>query len=474
MKSEYEINIGLEIHAELATKTKVFCSCKNEFGSLPNTNVCPVCIGLPGSLPVLNKQALIYAIKAGLALGCDISPISNFARKHYFYPDLPKAYQISQNDNPICIGGGITLANGKFVRFNHIHLEEDAGKLIHDELTDQTYIDYNRGGVPLIEHVTEVDISSADEAVEFLTKLRQTLIFAGVSECKMEQGQMRCDVNLSVRKKTDKWFGTKVEMKNLNSFRAVHNAIEYESNRQIETLEKGGKIIQETRKWDDIKGLSFPMRTKEDCKDYRYMPEPDIKTIKLTPMDIEAIRKSLPATPAERFAKYTKEYALPEYDANILISEKFISDYFDNCVKIYSSPKTISNWIMTDLLKIIKEHSENNLSSLIKEEDLCTILKLLEDKKINRNIAKDLLIKVIETKEKPISICEKENLISQIDNTKIFAFIDQVLAQKPDLANQYKSEPEKITNFIVGQVMKETKGKADATLVKEYVSKKLN
>lgn len=474
MKSEYEINIGLEIHAELATKTKVFCSCRNEFGSLPNTNVCPVCIGLPGSLPVLNKQALVYAIKAGLALGCDISPISNFARKHYFYPDLPKAYQISQNDNPICIGGGITLANGKFVRFNHIHLEEDAGKLIHDELTDQTYIDYNRGGVPLIEHVTEVDISSADEAVEFLTKLRQTLIFAGVSECRMEQGQMRCDVNLSVRKKTDKWFGTKVEMKNLNSFRAVHNAIEYESNRQIETLEKGGKIIQETRKWDDIKGLSFPMRTKEDCKDYRYMPEPDIKTIRLSPMDIETIRKSLPATPAERFAKYTKEYALPEYDANILISEKFISDYFDNCVKIYNSPKTISNWIMTDLLKIIKEHSENNLSSIISEEDLCTILKLLEDKKINRNIAKELLIKVIETKEKPISICEKENLISQIDNTKIFAFIDHVLTEKPDLAGQYQSEPDKITNFIVGQVMKETKGKADATLVKEYVSKKLN
>lgn len=474
MKSEYEINIGLEIHAELATKTKVFCSCRNEFGSLPNTNVCPVCIGLPGSLPVLNKQALVYAIKAGLALGCDISPISNFARKHYFYPDLPKAYQISQNDNPICIGGGITLANGKFVRFNHIHLEEDAGKLIHDELTDQTYIDYNRGGVPLIEHVTEVDISSADEAVEFLTKLRQTLIFAGVSECRMEQGQMRCDVNLSVRKKTDKWFGTKVEMKNLNSFRAVHNAIEYESNRQIETLEKGGKIIQETRKWDDIKGLSFPMRTKEDCKDYRYMPEPDIKTIKLSPMDIEAIRKTLPATPAERFAKYTKEYALPEYDANILISEKFISDYFDNCIKIYNSPKTISNWIMTDLLKIIKEHSENNLSSIISEEDLCTILKLLEDRKINRNIAKELFLKVIETKEKPLSICEKENLISQIDNTKIFAFIDQILNEKPDLAVQYKSEPDKITNFIVGQVMKETKGKADATKVKEYVSKKLN
>lgn len=473
MKSEYEINIGLEIHAELATKTKVFCSCPNCFGSEPNTNVCPACTGLPGSLPVLNKQALEFAIKAGLALGCDISPIITFDRKHYFYPDLPKAYQITQNENPVCIGGGIKLDNGKFVRFNHIHLEEDAGKLVHDELTDQTYIDYNRGGVPLIEHVTEVDLSSADEVVEFLTKLRQTLIFAGVSECRMEQGGMRCDVNLSVRKKTDKWFGTKVEMKNLNSFKAVHRAIEHESNRQIETLEKGGKLIQETRKWDDNKGMSFPMRTKEDCKDYRYMPEPDIKMIRLSPADIEKIRKTLPATPAERFEKYTKEYLLPEYDAKILISEKYISDYFDNCVKLYNSPKAISNWIMTDLLKIDKEHTENNLSSIIKEEYLCTILKLLDEKKITRNISKNLLLEVIETKTSPLEIAKKENLIETIDANQIYALVDGILAGKTDLKDQYKVEPDKITNFIVGQVMKQTKGKADASLIKAYIAKKL-
>ncbi len=474
MKSEYEINIGLEIHAELKTKTKVFCSCKNEFGNTPNSNVCPVCIGLPGSLPVLNKEALVGAIKAGLSLGSDISPKINFDRKHYFYPDLPKAYQISQNENPVCIGGGITLSNGKFIRFNHIHLEEDAGKLVHDELTDQTYIDYNRGGVPLIEHVTEVDLSSAEEAVEFLTKLRQTLIFAGVSDCRMEQGGMRCDVNLSVKKKTDKWFGTKVEMKNLNSFKSVHRAIEYEANRQIETLEKGGKIIQETRKWDDVKGLSFAMRTKEESKDYRYMPEPDIISVLVSGDEIQKIKDSLPETPSKRFEKYTKEFGLPEYDANILISEKFISDYFENCYKLYKQPKTISNWIMTDLLKLLKEATYKTLNDIISEPYLCAIIKLLDEKKISRNVSKELLLKVIETKENPLAIAEREKLIEVIDSSAIYNIVDAVLNEKPDLADQYKAEPDKITNFIVGAVMKQTKGKADASLVKDYVAKKLS
>ncbi len=473
MKSDYEINIGLEIHAELKTATKVFCGCKNSFGDAPNTNVCPVCIGLPGALPVINKQAVILAIKAGLALGCKIAPIITFDRKHYFYPDLSKAYQISQNEYPICIGGGITLDSGKFVRFNHIHLEEDAGKLIHDPLTDQSYIDYNRGGVPLIEHVTEVDLSSAEEAVEFLTKLRQTLIFAGAADCRMEQGGMRCDVNLSVKKKGSPWFGTKVEMKNLNSFKAVHRAIEYESNRQIEELEKGGKIVQETRRWDDTKGMTFSMRQKEESKDYRYMPEPDTLSISLTLEDVAKIRDSLPMTPAERLKKYTEEYALPEYDANILISEKFISDYFDNCVKLYNVPKTLSNWIMTDLLKILKDGAYQTLNDIISEEYLCTIIKLLDDKKISRPVAKDLFVKVIETKQNPMDIAKKENLIETITPETIMSIVDGILAEKPDLASQYKVEPDKITNFVVGGVMKQTRGKADATFVKEYVAKKL-
>ena len=471
MKSDYQINIGLEIHAELKTATKVFCSCKNSFGDAPNTNVCPTCIGLPGTLPAVNKQAVVYAIKAGLALGSRISPHLLFDRKHYYYPDLPKAYQISQDKLPLCIGGGIKLDSGKFVRFNHIHLEEDAGKLIHDPLTDQTFIDYNRGGVPLLEHVTEVDLSSADETVEFLTKLRQTLIFADVANCRMEQAGMRCDVNISVRKNDATELGTKVEMKNLNSFRSVHSAINYEANRQIETLEAGGTIVQETRKWDEQKGVTLPMRKKEESKDYRYMPEPDFISINISPKDIEEIKNSLPLTPAERYEKYITEYELPEYDAKILISEKFISDYFENCVKLYNAPKTFSNWIMTDLLKILKEASFSSLAEIISEEFLCIIIKLLDDRKISRNVAKELLAKTIASKENPMEIANREHLIETITNETIIGIIDGVLAEKPNLKDQYKVEPDKITNFIVGAVMKQTKGKADATFVKDYVSK---
>ncbi len=473
MRDDYEINIGLEIHAELKTETKVFCSCKNSFGDNPNTNVCPVCIGLPGVLPVLNKQAVIFAIRAGLALGSQISPTVFFDRKHYFYPDLPKAYQISQNVTPICIGGGIKLDSGKFVRFNHIHLEEDAGKLVHDAFTDETYIDYNRGGVPLIEHVTEIDLSSADEAVEFLTKLRETLIFADVANCKMEQAGMRCDVNISVRKKGSTTYGTKVEMKNLNSFRAVHSAIEYEADRQIKAVEAGERIVQETRKWDDAKGMTFAMRSKEESKDYRYMPEPDIVTLKISPAEVEEIRKNLPATPAERYEKYTGEYGLSDYDTKILISEKFISDYFDECVKIYNSPKAVSNWIATDLLKLLKDQSFSTLSEIIPADDLCTIIKLVDEKKITRNISKELFEKVITTKKHAIDIANAENMIETISENTITDIVDSVLAEKPELKAQYVSEPDKITNFIVGQVMKQTKGKADATYVKTYVSSKM-
>jgi len=440
----------------------------------PNTSVCPICIGMPGALPVLNSKVIELAVKVGLALNSKLSLNSKFDRKHYFYPDLPKAYQISQNERPVCIGGGITLDSGKFVRFNHIHLEEDAGKLIHDPLTDQTYIDYNRGGVPLIEHVTEVDLSSADEAVEFLTKLRQTLIFADVANCKMEQGGMRCDVNLSVRKKGTPWFGTKVEMKNLNSFKAVHRAIEFEANRQITELENGGKIIQETRRWDDTKGISYAMRTKEESKDYRYMPEPDSLPLTLTLEDVDKIRRELPKTPAERFELYTTTFGLPEYDSKILISEKFISDYFENCVKIYNQPKALANWIMTDLLKLLKDANYSLLSEIISEQHLCEIIKLLDEKKISRPVSKDLLLKVIETKTPPMEIAKKENLIETITADTITSIVDTIIAEKPDLKEQYKVEPDKITNFIVGGVMKQTKGKADATFVKEYVAKKFN
>ncbi len=474
MNKDYEINIGLEIHAELKTKTKIFCSCKNSFGDAPNTNVCPICVGFPGTLPALNHEAVVLAIRAGFALGSRISPHLLFDRKHYFYPDLPKAYQISQDKLPICIGGGIKLDSGKFVRFNHIHLEEDAGKLVHNSATDETYIDYNRGGVPLIEQVTEIDLSSADETVEFLNKLRQTLIFADVANCKMEQAGMRCDVNISVRKKGSSEYGTKVEMKNLNSFRSVHSAIEYESKRQIETIENGGTIVQETRKWDEAKGITTPMRKKEESKDYRYMPEPDFISVNISPKDIDEIRNSLPMTPAERFEKYTKEFNLPEADAKILISEKFISDYFDACQKEYNNPKAFANWIMTDLLKLVKSNEYSSLDEILKPTSLCEIVRLLDEKKITRNVAKTLFEKAIETKSSPLEIAKKEKLLSTISNEQIFKIVDSILSQKPELAEQYKREPDKITNFVVGSVMKQTQGKADASLVKEYVAKKLS
>ena len=474
MKTDYEVNIGLEIHAELKTKTKIFCSCKNSFGDKPNTNVCPVCIGLPGTLPVTNKQAVILAIRAGLALGSRISPHLLFDRKHYFYPDLPKAYQISQDKLPLCIGGGIKLDSGKFVRFNHIHLEEDAGKLIHDTFTDQTFIDYNRGGVPLIECVTEVDLSSAEETVEFLTKLRQTLIFADVANCKMEQAGMRCDVNLSVKKHGSTELGTKVEMKNLNSFKSVYGAIKYEMNRQIEELEKGGKIIQETRKWDETKEITTSMRKKEESKDYRYMPEPDFISINISPKDIDKIRNTLPMMPEERFKKYTEEYGLPEQDANLLISEKDYSDYFDNCLKLFFEPKAIANWIMTDLLKLLKSANFNALEDIISEEYLCIILKLLVDKKITRPVAKELFEKTIQTKNNPLEIAKTEKMLSTISSEQICNIVDQIIAEKPELKDEYKIQPDKITNFIVGGVMKQTQGKADATFIKEYVSKIMN
>ena len=474
MKTDYEVNIGLEIHAELKTKTKIFCSCKNSFGDKPNTNVCPVCIGLPGTLPVTNKQAVILAIRAGLALGSRISPHLLFDRKHYFYPDLPKAYQISQDKLPLCIGGGIKLDSGKFVRFNHIHLEEDAGKLIHDTFTDQTFIDYNRGGVPLIECVTEVDLSSAEETVEFLTKLRQTLIFADVANCKMEQAGMRCDVNLSVKKHGSSELGTKVEMKNLNSFKSVYGAIKYEMNRQIEELEKGGKIVQETRKWDETKEITTSMRKKEESKDYRYMPEPDFISINISPKDIDKIRNTLPMMPEERFKKYTEEYGLPEQDANLLISEKDYSDYFDNCLKLFFEPKTVANWIMTDLLKLLKSANFNTLEDIISEEYLCIILKLLADKKITRPVAKELFEKTIQTKNNPLEIAKAEKMLSTISSEQICKIVDQIIAEKPELKAEYKVQPDKITNFIVGGVMKQTQGKADATFIKDYVSKIMN
>ena len=464
---DWDVVIGLEVHAELNTNSKVFCSCKNEYGSAPNTNCCPVCIGLPGALPVLNKQAVKYTIKAGLALGCDINDIAIMERKNYFYPDLSKAYQISQLVKPICLNGGIRLSNGKFVRLNRIHLEEDAGKLIHNEDIG-SLIDYNRGGVPLIEIVTEPDISSADEAVEFVTKLRNTLIYTGVAECKMEEGGMRCDVNLSIKLKGSKTFGTRTEMKNLNSFKMIERAIKVETERQIDLIESGGKVVQETRRWDDINEETVAMRSKETSQDYRYFPDPDILAVTISRQDVEDIRKTLPLLPEQLKDKFINEYNLPEYDADVIIKDKQISTFYLNCVELLDEPKQISNWLMTNVLAKLKDDILQ-----ISPKQLTDIISLVLSRKISKQNGVELFELIWGTTKDALKVATDKAMINDISNDELYKIIDDILINNPQVIPQYKTEPDKILNFLTGQTMRQTKGKADSKLVREYLVNKL-
>ena len=466
---EYDVVIGLEVHSELKTNAKVFCSCKNQFGQAPNTNCCPVCVGLPGALPVLNKKAVELVIKAGLTMDCELNDLAVFERKNYFYPDLAKAYQISQLVRPICIGGKIKLKN-KEVRLNRIHLEEDAGKLVHSTAAIGTLIDYNRGGVPLMELVTEPDISSAEEAVEFLTKLRQRLIFAGVAECKMEQGGMRCDVNISVKKKGSKELGERTEMKNLNSFKSVYRAINYEANRQIEVLENGGKIVQETRKWDDNHGKSVSMRKKETSSDYRYFPDPDMLAVEIPREDVENLKKTLPLMPEELKAKYMTEYGLTEYESDILTKEKDLSDYFNETVENFNKPKEVSNWILTEVLSKLKE---GNDEILISPKDLAKILKLVENKTVTRTNAKEILTRVWENGEDIDKLAKEYG--GNVDNEALKKIVEMVINGNPKAVEDYRTSdtPEKVFRWFIGQVMKETRGKANAVKAEEYVKELL-
>ncbi len=465
---EYDVVIGLEIHAELKTNTKVFCSCKNEFGAEHNKNTCPVCTGMPGALPIINKKAVELCIKAGLCFGCSINEYAVMERKNYFYPDLSKAYQISQLVYPICLGGGITLDNGEFKALNRIHLEEDAGKLNHISRLVGTLVDYNRGGTPLIEIVTEPVFSSAEEVDEFLKKIRESLIFADIANCKMEQGGMRCDVNLSLKPKGSNVFGTRTEMKNLNSFKSVSRAINYEIERQKEVLENRGVVLQETRKWDDNLGENFTMRSKEEAQDYRYFPDPDILPIKITKEEVESIKSTIPTLPQERRRKYIEEYSISKPDAHILTSSKYVSDYFENCINYYNMPKKISNWIITELFRYSSEG--NNIKFPISEKDLTTIVKMVEDKKLTKSNAIVVLEEVINSGKNPEQIATEKKLISSISEEQISQILEKFKQENPKAVQDLKTDP-KVVSFVIGYVMKNTQGKANGAVVKQLIDK---
>jgi len=488
MKDKYDVTIGLEIHAELNTATKCFCGCKNDpFSSEPNANCCPVCLAFPGALPMLNQNAVKKTIAAGLAMGCEINDLAIFERKHYFYPDLSKAYQISQLVRPICLGGGIKLKSGKFIRLNRIHLEEDAGKLLHNAINQTSLVDYNRGGVPLIELVSEPDLSSAEEAVEFLEEIRSRLIFSGVANCRMEQGGFRCDVNLSLKPKGSKTLGSRTEMKNINSFRMVARAIEDETKRQAEILDKGERVISETRKWDEAKGKSSSMRNKEEAQDYRYLPDPDIPHIKITKADVEAIRKTMPVLAHQLREKFTTEYGLPEYDAGILTQTRDRANFYLDCVALLKEPKAISNWIMTDVARVMNErqrgHIERNEAKRCSEDmvdecipvtakQLVEIISMVLSKKITKVVGEQLLDKVIQDpKSSPADIAKKMGMLDEVTDKQIIEILGALLKEKPNLADDYKANRQKVLPFIIGQVMKQTRGRAKSDIVEMLIEK---
>ena len=462
---EFITVIGLEVHIELKTKSKCFCSCANSFGNEPNTNVCPGCLALPGTMSVLNKEALIGAIKAGLSVGSTINDEAIFERKAYFYPDITKAYQISQILKPVCLEGGVQTKDG-FVGLKQIHLEEDAGKLIHEG--GYSLVDYNRAGVPLIEIVTKPDIRSKAQAIEFLTKLRQIIIYSGAAECKMQEGGMRCDVNLSIMEKGAKEFGARVEMKNLNSFRSVERAIDYEEKRQKQVIMSGGKVAVETRKWDDDLGENFAMRLKETAFQ---TPEPDVLTVVISREMVEKIKSTLPLSPLVQKEKYINEYNLPEYDADILTSDPKLTVLFNNTNEICKNPKAVSNFIMTSVMGKLKEQTDKEIK--ISTENLSELIGLIENKKITRMNGLELFAEIWDKGGDVKKLISERNLTAGIDDNEIIKIIDKLLLANEKAVADYATNADKVLPFFIGQVMKETKGKANVETVADILKKKL-
>jgi aspartyl-tRNA(Asn)/glutamyl-tRNA(Gln) amidotransferase subunit B len=473
----YEPVIGLEVHVELSTDTKIFCGCSTAFGAEPNANTCPICLGMPGVLPVLNKKVLEYAIKVGLALNCEIASFSKFDRKNYFYPDLPKDYQISQYDLPICKNGYVDIVVdgvSRRVRINRVHMEEDAGKLLHSEGgRNESFVDFNRTGVPLLEIVTEPDIRSAEEARVYLEKLKAILQYIGVSDVKMEEGSLRCDANVSVRPSGSSQFGTKTEIKNMNSFKAVQKGIEYEIERQIEALEDGETIIQETRRWDENKGITFSMRSKEEAHDYRYFPDPDLVPIVVDPVWVEEIKAGLPELPDERKRRLIEKDGLPEYDAAVITASKAMADFYDQAVSRYHNPKIVSNWIMGDFSYLLKEHNQEIEESKVTPENLVEMLELMDKGVISGKIAKTVFEEMFLTGKKAKTIVEEKGLVQISDTAALEGIVDKVIANNPKSVEDYQNGKGKALGFLVGQVMKETRGKANPQIVNELIVKKL-
>ena len=477
MREDYEVIIGLEVHAELATKSKIYCGCSTEFGSDPNTHVCPICTGMPGVLPVLNEKVLEYAVKMGLATNCKIARFSKQDRKNYFYPDLPKAYQTSQYDLPLCYEGHVDfMVDGrpKTVGITRIHIEEDAGKLIHDPYTGDTLVDLNRCGVPLIEIVSEPDIRSKEEAIEYMQTLKSTLEYLEICDCKMQEGSLRCDVNLSVRKKGETKFGTRTETKNLNSFKAIGRSIEFEIDRQIKELENGGTIYQETRRWDDDKGIGYAMRTKEDAHDYRYFPEPDLAPIVLSDEYVENLRLNLPEMPNIRRDRYINELGLPEYDATQITNSKHMAEFFDKAVAKCGNAKLVSNWIMSDLSRKLNETEMEITEVKFTAENLGELIQLIDKGTISSAIAKKVFEFMYESGDSPAKIVEEKGLVQITDESAIKEMVISVINENEQSVQDFLNGKDKAVGFIVGQVMKASRGKANPGVVNKLIMEELN
>ena len=477
MSKTYETVIGLEVHVELATKTKIFCGCSTAFGGAPNTHTCPVCTGMPGSLPVLNKAVVEKAVAVGLATNCTITQNCKFDRKNYFYPDNPQNYQISQLYYPICRNGKVEIevdGNKKYVRIHEIHMEEDAGKLVHDPYTDSSLVDYNRSGVPLIEIVSEPDMRSAEEVIAYLEKLRLIIQYLGASDCKLNEGSMRADVNLSVREVGAEKFGTRTEMKNLNSFKAIARAIENEKERQIDLIESGEKVIQETRRWDDTKEYSYAMRSKEDAQDYRYFPDPDLTPIVISDEWIQKIKDSEPEFQEQKAARYEKEFDIPAYDISILTASKKMADLFEQTVSLGANPKKASNWLMGETMRLLKEKEMEPEDITFAPENLAKLIALADKGTINSTVAKEVFEVVFTENTDPEQYVKEHGLGTVSDEGALRETIEKIVEENPQSVADYQAGKKKAIGFLVGQTMKAMQGKANPGMVNQILTEILD